>query len=113
MGRSREWDADADAAIKGGLAEKKSARQVARELGLPIASVIRRIAFLRNRGLLKPEPMADHRSPQHIMNYRDARRGFHVPPHLENSYIQLIVGGMSIADARRKLGIHDNGQEPK
>ncbi|WP_136659055.1 hypothetical protein [Nitratireductor sp. XY-223] len=44
----------------------------------------------------------------HLAAFNRARRGFHVPGHLEQPYTDLLVRGLSRMQAARKLGLIEN-----
>lgn len=83
-------------------------KEIAESMGIHRMAVSRRLRVLRKDGLLTPPPSqapAPRAVPEHIRRLRRAQRGFDVPPHLEAEYIALLKGGMSIADACRRLKI--------
>jgi len=41
----------------------------------------------------------------HLVDYHRARRGFHVPAHLNDEYTDLLKTGVSIVEAGRQLGL--------
>lgn len=43
--------------------------------------------------------------PDHIAAHKRLRRGFVLPRHKEDSYIELLKKGLSIADARAAVGV--------
>lgn len=43
--------------------------------------------------------------PEHITAHKRLRRGFVLPRHKEDSYIELLKKGLSIADARAAVGV--------
>jgi DNA-binding transcriptional MerR regulator len=45
------------------------------------------------------------RRPHHLEKYHQARRGFHLPDHLENQYFDLLKTGIPTVEAARRLGI--------
>lgn len=105
MGADKDWD-KVDKEIRRMHAARLSTRAMARHLGLYKTQVIRRIKKL---GLdeERAEPKVNQR-PDHIADYKRARRGFDVPAHLENQYFELIKSGLPIAEACRRLGINSH-----
>lgn len=43
--------------------------------------------------------------PDHVAAHKRLRRGFILPRHKEDSYIELLKKGLSIADARAAVGV--------
>ena len=42
---------------------------------------------------------------QHVEAYKRARRGFHLPSHMESTYTQFLISGLSCRAAARQLGL--------
>lgn len=83
-------------------------KEIADSMGIHRKAVSRRLRVLREAGLLTSptsQAPAQRAVPEHIRRLKRAQRGFDVPPDLEDEYIALIKGGVSIADACRRLNI--------
>lgn len=102
MARGEGWTKERDELLRKLIADGKSQRQIGRAMDLDASLINRRIKKL---GLSNPEPEKKSDVPLHIQNYRAARRGFSVPPHLENQYIELLRTGLSIDEVCRRLKI--------
>lgn len=76
-----------------------------RELGLAPNAIFLRIKRL---GLTRGEAREGGPRPpsaEQTRAHRDARRGFAVPAEAEDRYVEILKQGVSIAEARRQLGI--------
>lgn len=49
------------------------------------------------------------RRPLHLESFYRARRGFHVPDHLNDEYFRLLKAGVPIAETARRLGLSGSG----
>jgi hypothetical protein len=49
--------------------------------------------------------VAEVAEPEHVKAHKRLRRGFNLPKNKEQSYIDLLKSGLSIAEARARLGI--------
>lgn len=90
-----------------------SRRAIAKALGLhqwSISARVKRLGIDAQQGA-KGGAMSTALLPPgaHLRDYRRARRGFDVPPDLEGAYHDLLKRGLSIEDARRKLGLKRHG----
>lgn len=88
-------------------------RTIAMRFGLG-ESYVRKLAsrhgVRKGSGLIvAPAPAMPKCNGEHIQAHRRAQRGFHVPPHLEPVYIELLVQGMSRKAAAVVLGLHGMG----
>jgi hypothetical protein len=101
--RGKGWTRERDGILRDLAAKELSARQIATKMGLSNVLVSKRIKKLGLREVTEPKAPPQ---PSHIINYKRARRGFHVPGHLENQYFDLIRSGVSIAEACRRLEIN-------
>lgn len=98
------WTDERDAALRTMVGNQISTRSIAAALGLHQTQIVRRIKVLK----LKEAPPPKSTAPDHIVKYQRVRRGFHVPPHLEAEYHQLLKSGVSIAEICRRLNIKTN-----
>lgn len=96
------WTRERDEALRVMAASKMSTRAIGNALGLSHVIIVRRIKAL---GLRSEEQPSSAARPNHIADYKRARRGFHVPAHLEAEYYELLKTGVPIAEACRRLGI--------
>jgi len=102
------WTTERDAELVRFHLSGMQGKEIAKSMGVHRMAVSRRLRVLREAGLLtSPASLAPAQRavPEHIRRLRLAQRGFDVPPHLEDEYIALIRGGVSIADACRRLNI--------
>lgn len=100
--RGDGWTKERDGVLRSMVRDDMSTRAIAKALNLHQTQVVRRIAKL---GLREPQVEETKTAAPHIERYRSARRGFHVPAHLEDSYYELLKTGVPIAEACRRLGI--------
>ena len=98
------WTKDRDDALRIMLAAKMTTRAIGEAMGLTQSMVARRIKATGLRTGLDSLP-AERVKPDHIADYKKARRGFVVPEHLEHQYYELLKTGVPIVEARRRLGI--------
>ncbi len=54
---------------------------------------------------LRPKTRAAPLRNQHVEAYKRARRGFHLPSHMESAYTQLLISGLSCRAAALQLGL--------
>lgn len=100
--RGEGWGKERDDALRSMVRDGKSTRVIAKEMNLHKTQVIRRIKKLglRDEEVQETKPVAPH-----VQKYKLARRGFHVPAHLEGQYYELLKTGAPIAEVCRRLGI--------
>ncbi|CCF19102.1 protein of unknown function [Pseudorhizobium banfieldiae] len=104
-GKPFEWDRESDKALLAMVKSGMSHRSIAKEMGINHPQVSRRLAKLREQ---EAEKSATNQLVigKHLPSYKAARRGFHVPAHLEPQYFELLKSGVPIAEACRRLGIN-------
>lgn len=105
MGVPSSWTDERDALLKQLLEAGATRRAVARHLGVNVKAVIRRI----NR-LSLDQRAGSKATATHLDAYLSARRGFHVPRHLEAKYHELIRTGLPIAEICKRLGIENSSK---
>lgn len=111
------WNEKLDARLLSLNASGLTIRQVAESMRIGASSVQRRLQQL---GVKAAHAKDDHSSmwgkpsrpklkpiknPPHISAFKAKRRGFIVPDELEPEYYELLKQGLSIAEAKRRLGI--------
>lgn len=88
--------------LRAGVPKKK----IAFILGIHRVQVLRRISALGiDEDELRRDAAVNSGPPDHLMKFKRARRGFHVPSHLEPAYYDLLKQGLSIDEVRKRLGI--------
>lgn len=111
------WTDEKDQSLRRMAAEGVSTRKMAAAVGATHVTVWKRMARLGIRAAgsgsehdnasapaqVTAAPVADH-----IESYNRARRGFHVPHHLQSQYFDLLKAGVPIAEACRRLDIKVN-----
>lgn len=97
------WTESMDAFLKKRLQAGATRTSITEEMGLHRCQVLRRIKHLG----ITPENLAEREStqPQHIIDFKRKRRGFHVPEHKELEYYDLLKKGVSIDEACKRLKI--------
>jgi IS30 family transposase len=103
QGKQTIWTKDLDDALRAMLTAGMTTRAIGEALGMTQSTVTRRINATRmraNTGQVVAAPIGSH-----LTRYKEARRGFSVPKHLELDYYELLKTGLPIVEARRRLGI--------
>jgi hypothetical protein len=82
-------------------------REIEDVIGLSHVTISKRIKSLGlpTRGRPVNREGGAYAPPPHLAAHMRAKRGFHVPAHLESKYFELIKSGVPIADACRRLNI--------
>lgn len=74
-----------------------------------IRKLASRNGIRKGQGESVPVPRAKTRAAplhnQHVEAYKRARRGFHLPSHMEPAYTQLLISGLSCRAAAKQLGL--------
>lgn len=109
------WGDDKDELLRRMAGEGASLREIAAATGVSHVTAwkfAKRLGVKVRGAAQKPAPdppqPAKVAAASHLEPYRRARRGFHVPAHLENEYFELLKAGVSIAEACRRLKINTN-----
>lgn len=100
------WTPDRDATLKTMSQAGFSPRQIGAAVKIGYVTVIKRLKELgaysspSERRPQEVDTPLDHRQV-----HARVRRGFHVPPQLHAQYVDLLKSGISIEDARQRLGL--------
>lgn len=109
------WTAEMDQRLKQLNDQAMPMPKIAKELGVSYFAVNRRLAELEvmpalakrqhtNVRVAKPKVFCTGAS-ERISEIKAAQRGFKVPREKEPEYFELLKSGLSIAEARKRLGL--------
>lgn len=102
--RVAAWTPELDSALRAMVAQRLSTRVIAAAMALHYSTVARRIQALKLREEAE-KVQAEPVKRDHLAEYKNARRGFVVPQHLELEYYALLKTGLPIAEVCQRLGI--------
>lgn len=111
MEKGAGWTRERDDALRAMVAAKMSVRSIGKAMGFSHVLIIRRIKALGLRSEIGATHSVEAVRPNHVAQYKAARRGFVVPEELERDYYELLKTGVPIAEACRRLGIAKQPEE--